>query len=247
MKITILTIIGLLIPLFGTTLGSSFIFFCKNVLKESNEKIFLGFAAGVMLAASIWSLIIPSIEMSKTCIPAVLGIILGVLFLLVMDKIIIKISKENKKGRMLGIAITLHNIPEGMAVGVSFALAINSGNEIAFASALAIALGIAIQNIPEGMAISLPYRASGMSKIRSFIIGSLSGIVEPIAAIITLLISGLIIKILPMLLAFAAGSMIYVVIKELVPESQKGQFSDFGLIGNIIGFILMMVLDILLG
>lgn len=247
MKLTVLTIIGLLIPFLGTTLGSGFVFFCKNTLKESNEKIFLGFAAGVMLAASIWSLIIPSIEMSKTCIPAVIGIIIGVFFLLVMDKIIMKMSKENRKGRMLGIAITLHNIPEGMATGVSFALAINSGCEASFASALAIALGIAIQNIPEGMAISLPYRARGMSKIKSFLMGTLSGIVEPIAAIITLLISGLIVKILPVLLAFAAGSMIYVVIKELIPESQNGKFSDLGLLGTMFGFILMMMLDIILG
>lgn len=247
MNITAFTVIGVLIPFLGTTFGSFFIFFCKNNLKESNEKIFFGFAAGVMLAASIWSLILPSIEMAKNCIPAIFGILCGVLFLIMMDKIIKKVCKKNNNDKMLGLAITLHNIPEGMATGISFALALNSGNEAALVSAFSVAIGIAIQNIPEGMAIAFPYRAKGMSRLKSFWLGTLSGIVEPAAAFCTILISGIILKVLPGLLAFAAGSMIYVVIKELIPESQKGKFSDLGLLGVMSGFLLMMILDVTLG
>ena len=220
-------LIGILIPFLGTTLGSSLVVFCKNRLNLGVQKVFCGFAAGVMIAASVWSLIIPSIEMAKSqgtvsWIPASLGIILGVLFLCIIDEVI----RKTRKNKMLGLAITLHNIPEGMAIGVAFASAISIGTEIAFLSAFSIAVGIAVQNIPEGMAIALPLRVEGNSRLKSFVHGTLSGIVEPIASVITILISGIIKKFLPVLLAFAAGSMLYVVIKELIPESQEGKYSN---------------------
>lgn len=264
-----ITIIGVLIPFLGTTLGSGIVFLCGNKINMCFQKIFLGFAAGVMIAASIWSLIIPSIEMSENInvlswIPATVGIILGVMFLLVMDDIMAKLAlkkyksyknkteknsefKRKQKNILLNLAIVLHNIPEGMATGVVFAAAINTQNELAFLSALSIAVGIAIQNIPEGMAIALPLRTEGMSKLKSFIYGSLSGIVEPVACVLTILMSKMIGGILPGLLGFAAGSMLYVVIKELIPESQEGDYSNIGLFGVILGFLIMMILDISLG
>lgn len=270
-----ITIIGIIIPFLGTILGSSAVFLCKNKVNFGFQKVFLGFAAGVMIAASIWSLIIPSIEMSKNLgklswIPSVIGIILGVIFLFVMDYIMTKIAlngykeksnfidkkeyleknkvvKKSQKNKLLNLAIVLHNIPEGMAIGVVFASAINMGSEIAFLSAFSIAIGIAIQNIPEGMAISLPFRTDGISRLKSFIYGSLSGIVEPIACILTIMMSKVIGNFLPVLLGFAAGSMLYVVIKELIPESQEGKYSNIGLFSVIFGFIIMMVLDITLG
>lgn len=263
-----ITIIGILIPFFGTTLGSGVVFLCKNKINIGFQKMFLGFAAGVMIAASIWSLIIPSIEMVESTnilpwLPVTIGIILGVIFLLIMDDIMIKITCKNKsyedekeknttikksqKNRLLNLAIVLHNIPEGMATGVVFASAINTQNEIAFLSAISIAIGIAIQNIPEGMAISLPLRTEGISRFKSFIYGALSGIVEPIACVLTIMMSRIIGNILPVLLGFAAGSMLYVVVKELIPESQEGKYSDKGLFGVIFGFLIMMILDISLG
>lgn len=229
-------LIGMLVPFLGTTLGSGAVLFCKNKVHFGIQKAFLGFAAGVMIAASVWSLIIPSIEMAEdkgiiSWIPAVIGIILGVVFLFIMDEIVTRLNyskhnERNSKNKMLGLAITLHNIPEGMAIGVAFASAISIGTEVAFLSAFSIAAGIAIQNIPEGMAISLPLRTDGVSRLKAFMYGSLSGIVEPIASIITIAISGIIGNLLPVLLAFAAGSMLYVVIKELIPESQDGKYSN---------------------
>lgn len=239
MKYEYIILIGILIPFFGTTLGSGVVLFCKNKLHPGIHKVFLGFAAGVMIAASVWSLIIPSIEMSEernmiSWLPATIGIILGVIFLFVMDEIITRLTWAEKKtkNKMLGLAITLHNIPEGMAIGVAFASAMSIGTEIAFLSAFSIAVGIAIQNIPEGMAISLPFRTEGMSRLKAFLYGSMSGIVEPIASIITIAISGIIGSLLPVLLAFAAGSMLYVVVKELIPESQDGKYSNIRIDGS---------------
>lgn len=227
-------LIGILIPFLGTTLGSGMVLFCKNKVHSGFQKAFLGFAAGVMIAASVWSLIIPSIEIAESrgtisWMPATLGIILGVIFLFFMDGLVNRLShiKENaSKNKMLGLAITLHNIPEGMAIGVAFASAISIGTELAFLAAFSISAGIAIQNIPEGMAISLPFRTEGMNRLKAFVYGTLSGIVEPIASILTIAISGIIESMLPVLLAFAAGSMLYVVIKELIPESQEGKYSN---------------------
>lgn len=244
----IIVCISLMIPFFGTIMGSFVVFICKNKENILFKKIFLGFSAGVMLAASIWSLIIPGIEMlSKfkylACFPVTVGIILGVLFLFYMEKIILK----NPKNNMLNFAITLHNIPEGMAVGAVIVSALKSGSNQLLVSALIMSIGIGIQNIPEGMAISLPSFASENKKWKAFCSGVLSGIVEPIFACVTLLISRYIVKLLPIFLGIAAGSMMYVVIKELIPETQEGKFSNVGLFGIIFGFLIMMILDVVLG
>ena len=251
---------GLLIPFLGTTLGSAMVFLMKNKLNKKVEKILLGFASGVMIAASVWSLLIPSIDMAKeqgkaAWVPAAVGFIFGIVFLLVLDSIIPHLHIESdkpegikaklKKTTMMVFAVTLHNIPEGMAVGVSLAGALMENTGITMAGALAI--GIAIQNFPEGAIISMPLRAEGMSKWKAFIYGTLSGIVEPIGAIITILLTKTIVPILPYLLSFAAGAMIYVVTEELIPESQNGKHSNIGTIGVAIGFTLMMVLDVALG
>ena len=215
-----------------------------------------------MIAASVWSLLIPSIDMSKEqgaipWIPASIGFLLGIVFLLVLDSLIPHLHLESgkpegiraklKKTTMLVLAVTLHNIPEGMAVGVTFAGAIIGNAGITMAGAFALALGIAIQNFPEGAIISMPLKAEGMSKTKAFIYGTLSGIVEPIGAIITILLTNAVVPILPYLLSFAAGAMIYVVIEELIPESQAGEHSNIGTIGAAIGFIVMMILDVALG
>lgn len=255
-------VLGILIPFLGTTLGASFVFLMKNKLNEKVEKILLGFASGVMVAASVWSLLIPSIDMSSSqgkiaWLPATIGFALGIAFLLLLDNIIPHLHLEStkpegpksklKKTTMMVLAVTLHNIPEGMAVGVSFAgvLAKNSG--ITLAGAFALAIGIAIQNVPEGAIISMPLKSEGMSKGKSFLYGTLSGIVEPIGAFITLALTGLIEVTLPYLLSFAAGAMIYVVVEELIPESQNGEHSNIGTIGFAIGFLIMMILDVALG
>lgn len=252
-------ILGLLIPFFGTTLGSSMVFFMKNTLKSSVQKILLGFASGVMIAASIWSLINPAIEMAEeqgqiAWIPASVGFMLGILFLLILDSLIphMHLDKEKPEGvksklsksTMLILAVTLHNIPEGMAVGVVFAGAIFGNTTMTLTSAIALAIGIAIQNFPEGAIISLPLKSEGLSKSKAFLYGALSGIVEPIAALITILITNTIVPILPYILSFAAGAMIYVVVEELIPESQAGEHSNIGTIGVAIGFVIMMILDI---
>jgi len=253
---------GLLIPFLGTTLGSAMVFLMKNKLNKKVEKILLGFASGVMIAASVWSLLIPSIDMANeqgkaAWVPAAVGFILGIVFLLALDSIIPHLHIESdkpegikaklKKTTMMVFAVTLHNIPEGMAVGVSLAGALMENTGITMAGAFALAVGIAIQNFPEGAIISMPLRAEGMSKWKAFIYGTLSGIVEPIGAIITILLTKTIVPILPYLLSFAAGAMIYVVVEELIPESQAGEHSNIGTIGVAMGFVIMMILDVALG
>lgn len=253
---------GLLIPFLGTTLGAGMVFFLKNNIKQSVEKLLLGFASGVMIAASIWSLLIPAIEMSEEqgkigwLAPAV-GFLLGMLFLLVLDSVIphMHLDKEKpegvksklKKTTMLILAVTLHNIPEGMAVGVTFAGALLGNSGITMTGAMALAIGIAIQNFPEGAIISMPLKSEGVSKGKAFLYGAISGIVEPIAAIITILLTELVVPILPYLLSFAAGAMIYVVVEELIPESQMGEHSNIGTVGVALGFVIMMILDVALG
>lgn len=254
--------ICLLLPLLGTVLGSAMVFFMKNQINKKLEKLLLGFAAGVMIAASIWSLLIPSMNMAEeqggiVWLPAAVGFACGIVFLLILDKLIphlhLKTNKPEgiktklKNEIMMVLAVTLHNIPEGMAVGVVIAgmLAQNSG--ITIAGALAISIGIAIQNFPEGAIISMPLRSEGVSKAKAFAYGALSGIVEPIGAIITILLTSTVLPILPYILSFAAGAMIYVVVEELIPESQVGEHSDIGTIGVSIGFVLMMILDVALG
>ena len=253
---------GLLIPFFGTTLGSAMVFLMKNKMSQKVEKILLGFASGVMIAASVWSLLIPSIEMAETqgkvaWIPAAIGFLLGIVFLLILDSVIPHMHLESekpegiksklKKTTMMVFAVTLHNIPEGMAVGVTFAGAISQNAGITMAGAFALAVGIAIQNFPEGAIISMPLKSEGVSKPRAFLYGTLSGIVEPIGAVITILLTNAVVPILPYLLSFAAGSMIYVVVEELIPESQAGEHSNIGTIGVAIGFTIMMILDVALG
>ena len=253
---------GLLIPFIGTILGSGTVFLLKNNIKQSVEKLLLGFASGVMIAASIWSLLIPAIEMSEQqgkvgwLAPAI-GFLLGMLFLLILDSVIphMHLDKEKpegvksklKKSTMLVLAVTLHNIPEGMAVGVTFAGALLGNTGITIVGALALAIGIAIQNFPEGAIISMPLKSEGVSKRKAFAYGALSGIVEPIGAIITICLTNLVVPILPYLLAFAAGAMIYVVVEELIPESQMGEHSNIGTVGVAIGFVIMMILDVALG
>ena len=253
---------GLLIPFLGTILGASTVFLLKDKLNKKIEKILLGFASGVMIAASVWSLIIPSIEMAEeqgiiAWIPATVGFLLGMAFLLILDSIIPHMHLESdkpegvksklKKSTMLVLAVTLHNIPEGMAVGVLFAGVINGNTGVTLTGALTLAIGIAIQNFPEGAIISMPLKSEGMSKPKAFLYGALSGIVEPIAAIITILLTNVITPILPYLLSFSAGAMIYVVVEELIPESQAGEHSNIGTIGVAMGFVIMMILDVALG
>lgn len=253
---------GLAIPFIGTTLGAAMVFFMKNKMNSKVEKTLLGFASGVMIAASVWSLLIPSIDMAEeqkivAWVPAVIGLLFGIMFLLVLDIIIphlhLKSSKPEgmksklKKTTMMVLAVTLHNLPEGMAVGVLFAGALAQNSGVTMAGAFALAIGIAIQNFPEGAIISMPLKSEGMSKRKAFWYGTLSGIVEPIGAVITILLTSAIVVVLPYLLSFAAGAMIYVVIEELIPESQNGEHSNLGTIGFAIGFALMMVLDVALG
>ena len=255
-------IIGLAIPFLGTTLGAAMVFLMKNKINNKIEKLLLGFASGVMIAASIWSLLIPAIEMAESqgkiaWVPAAIGFLLGITFLLVLDSVIphlhLKSDKPEgiksklKKTTMMVFAVTLHNIPEGMAVGVTFAGALTQNAGITMAGAFALAIGIAIQNFPEGAIISMPLKSEGMSKPKAFLYGTLSGIVEPIGAIITILLTNAVVPMLPYLLAFAAGAMIYVVVEELIPESQAGEHSNIGTIGVAIGFVVMMILDVALG
>ena len=253
---------GLAIPFLGTTLGAAMVFLMKEEMNKKVEKILLGFASGVMIAASVWSLLIPSIEMAEkqgkvAWIPAAIGFLLGIVFLLVLDSVVPHMHLESekpegkksklKKTTMMVFAVTLHNIPEGMAVGVTFAGALAQNAGITMAGAFALAVGIAIQNFPEGAIISMPLKSEGVSKPRAFLYGTLSGIVEPIGAIITILLTNAVVPILPYLLSFAAGAMIYVVVEELIPESQAGEHSNIGTIGVAIGFTIMMILDVALG
>ena len=253
---------GILIPFIGTVLGSAMVFLMKNKMSNKVEKILLGFASGVMIAASVWSLLIPSIEMSEEqgkvgWIPASIGFLLGISFLLVLDSIVPHIHLESekpegiksklKKTTMMMFAVTLHNIPEGMAIGVTFAGALSGNTGITIAGAIALAVGIAIQNFPEGAIVSMPLKSEGMSKTKAFLYGALSGIVEPIGAIITILLTNTVLPFLPYFLSFAAGAMIYVVVEELIPESQAGEHSNIGTIGVALGFVVMMILDVALG
>ena len=253
---------GLLIPFAGTTLGAAMVFLMRNKMNKKVEKLLLGFASGVMIAASIWSLILPAIEMSEeqgkiAWLPATIGFMFGIIFLLVLDSVIPHLHLHNEKPEgvkaklknttMLVLAVTLHNIPEGMAVGVTFAGALIGNAGITMAGAFALAIGIAIQNFPEGAIISMPLKAEGVSKPKAFILGTLSGIVEPIGAVVTILLTKSVVPILPYVLAFAAGAMIYVVVEELIPESQDGEHSNIGTIGVAIGFVVMMILDVALG
>ena len=238
------------------------VFLMKNKINNKVQKLLLGFASGVMIAASIWSLLIPSIDMSEEqgtigWIPASVGFLLGITFLLVLDTIIPHLHLDSnkpegmkaklKKTTMMVLAVTLHNIPEGMAVGVVLAGALSENSGITMAGAFALAIGIAIQNFPEGAIISMPLKSEGTSKLKAFWYGTLSGIVEPIGAIITIALTKLVVPILPYLLSFAAGAMIYVVVEELIPEAQTGEHSNIGTIGVAVGFVIMMILDVALG
>lgn len=257
------TFLGILIPFLGTTLGAACVFFMKKSLGDLVQRSLAGFAAGVMVAASIWSLLIPAIEQSEgmgrlSFLPALIGFWVGVLFLLMLDRLIPHLhvgsnqteGPKSKLGRttMMVLAVTLHNIPEGMAVGLSFALAAQHGGDPAlYSAAMALALGIGIQNFPEGAAISLPMRQEGISSGRAFLYGSMSGIVEPAFGILTVLVAGGIQPIMPWVLAFAAGAMLYVVVEELIPAAHLGEHSNIGTLGVMAGFLVMMVLDVALG
>ena len=246
---------ALLIPFLGTALGSAFVFFMRKDMPQPLQKLLLGFASGVMVAASVWSLLIPSMDMSGgSVIPSVLGLLAGFAFLLLIDYITPHIHADGEvegprsslsRTAKLALAVTIHNFPEGMAVGVAIAGAVTA--DFSMAGALALSLGIAIQNVPEGAIISMPLRAAGNSRWRSFAIGSLSGIVEPIGGALVLLLASAITGIMPYLLAFAAGAMLYVVVEELIPETAEGAHSNLGTVGFDLGFALMMALDVLLG
>ena len=254
-------ILGIFIPFIGTIIGTSIVFFMKNNLNKALEKMLLGLASGVMIAASIWSLLMPSFEMAKNqgvieWWPATLGFICGIVFLIITDIFITKLenrlnlNKNNESFRnnlMLFLAVTLHNIPEGMAVGVGLAGVISGNAGMAMAGAMSLAIGIGIQNVPEGAIISMPLKSTGTTKYKAFLYGVISGIVEPIAAFITLLLTSKITTMLPYLLAFAAGAMMYVVSDELIPKAQNGKYSKIGIIGLMFGFLIMMILDVALG
>ena len=257
----IIVLQGLLIPFLGTTLGSACVLFLRNELDEKLIKILTGFASGVMVAASFFSLLLPCLEQSQnlgklTFLPASIGFCIGMLFLLLLDHITphmhmnesVEGPKTNlKKTTMMVLAVVLHNIPEGMAVGVLYAGLVQGSTTITLSSALSLSIGIAIQNFPEGAIISMPLKANGESKIKAFINGMLSGIVEPIAGAITILLSGIIVPLLPYLLAFAAGAMFYVVVEELIPSMSEGEHSNAATIFFMFGFVLMMMLDVALG
>lgn len=254
-------LIGILLPFLGTALGSACVFMMRRNMAPLLQKALTGFAAGVMVAASVWSLLIPSIEMTgkegmASIIPAIVGFLAGIIFLLFLDEIVPHQHIESKQSEgprshlsrtfKLVFAVTLHNIPEGMAVGVALAAALEHNTYMPMAGALALSVGIAIQNFPEGAIVSMPLHSAGNSRVRSFVIGTLSGIVEPIGAILTILLASMVIPVLPYLLAFAAGAMMYVVVEELIPETQQGKHSNVGTIGFSVGFLLMMALDVLL-
>ncbi|MBR3281574.1 MAG: ZIP family metal transporter [Clostridia bacterium] len=253
---------GLGIPFLGTALGAAMVFFMKDKINKKLEKLLLGFASGVMIAASVWSLLMPSMEMAKEqnmieWLPATVGFLLGIAFLLLLDSIIphLHLNSDKPEGlksklektTMMVLAVTLHNIPEGMAVGVVFAGAMAQNAGITMAGAIALAIGIAIQNFPEGAIISMPLKSEGMSKPKAFLLGTLSGIVEPIGAAVTIALTSLVVPVLPYFLSFAAGAMIYVVVEELIPEAHSGEHSNISTIGLAIGFAIMMILDVALG
>ncbi len=252
---------GVLIPFAGTSLGAAMVFFLRRQISNSLQKILTGFAAGVMVAASFFSLLLPALEDAAdmgrlSFLPAAVGFLIGMGFLLLLDIITPHIHMNDqtegpkvglKRTTKLILAVTLHNIPEGMAVGVVYAAWIAGENGISRAAALALALGIAIQNFPEGAIVSMPLRAEGMPKGKTFWYGVLSGAVEPVAALVTIAAASSVVTVLPYLLSFAAGAMIYVVVEELIPEMSEGQHSNAGTIAFAIGFVLMMILDVTLG
>ena len=254
-------IIGILIPFAGTSLGAAMVFFLKDSISKNLQRVLTGFAAGVMVAASFWSLLQPALDSSESMgklsfVPAAVGFLVGIGFLLVLDMVTphMHMNKEGegpksglKRTTKLILAVTLHNIPEGMAVGVVYANIIAGNSLISTAGAMALAIGIAIQNFPEGAIVSMPLRGEGMSKGKTFLYGVLSGAVEPVAAIITVLAFSLVSATLPYMLAFAAGAMIYVVVEELIPEMSEGEHSNLGTIAFSFGFVLMMILDVALG
>lgn len=255
-------LIGIMIPFVGTALGSACVFFLKHEMKPFLQKILLGFASGVMVAASVWSLLIPAMNMSEgmgklAFIPAAVGLLLGMAFLLLMDRVIphLHLGSDEPEGAhsslsksmMLIFAVTLHNFPEGMAVGVVFAGMLEGSAGITLAGAFALAIGIAIQNFPEGAIISMPLKGTGISRGKAFLYGAASGIVEPLGALLTIWLASYIEPVLPYLLAFAAGAMLYVVVEELIPEASEGEHSNIATVGFAIGFVLMMVLDVALG
>ena len=259
---TLSAFLGIIIPFFGTVLGSACVFFMKKGMSENLKRALSGFAAGVMVAASIWSLIIPAMEQSENMgkwsfVPAAVGFWLGILFLLLLDHIVPHLHQNAsqaegpkshlKKSTMMILAVTLHNIPEGMAVGVVFAGFIAGKSNITAAGALALSLGIAIQNFPEGAIISMPLKSEKMSKPKAFLSGAASGVVEPIGALITIAAAGIVIPVLPYLLSLAAGAMLYVVVEELIPEMSSGEHSNLGTVFFAVGFCLMMILDVALG
>ncbi len=252
--------IALLIPFLGTVLGAALVFFMKKDINLEFKKLLSGFAAGVMVAASIWSLILPAMDMTEgnyKWVPVTIGFMLGIGFLLLLDVLVPHqhvdskepegLKSNYKKSTKLLFAVTLHNIPEGMTVGVVLAGFLIGNTGMTISGALALAVGIALQNIPEGAIVSMPLKNEGLTKKRSFVYGSLSGIVEPIGSVITILFAQLVVQILPYLLSFAAGAMIYVVADELIPESQEGKHTNIGTIGLAVGFLVMMILDTTLG
>ena len=256
------TISAVMIPFLGTCLGSAMVFFLKGEMNRNLQRALTGFAGGVMVAASVWSLIIPAINQSEhlgkfAFFPAFVGVWLGFLFLLALDKIIPHLHLNSEcpegtacglgKSTMMVLAVALHNLPEGMAVGVVAAGWLTGNESISFATALALSLGIALQNLPEGAIISMPLKSNGMGRGRAFRYGVLSGVIEPIGAILTILLAGFVMPILPYLLAFAAGAMLYVVVEELIPEMSEGEHSHIGVLCFALGFTLMMVLDVALG
>lgn len=258
------TLVGVTIPFVGTTLGAAMVFFMRDKLNPMLEKVLLGFASGVMMAASVWSLLVPAMDMSEEAglgqlsfLPAVIGLMIGIFVLLAFDRLIphLHLNDDTPEGpktslqktTMMILAVAIHNLPEGMAVGVVFAGLGAAGGSITLASAFALSLGIAIQNFPEGAIISMPLKAEGVSKNKSFVYGMLSGLVEPVGAIVTILLADLLVPMLPYLLSFAAGAMIYVIVEEIIPEASQGRHSNIATIGFAVGFCVMMMLDVALG
>lgn len=255
-------VIGVLIPFVGTTAGAACVFFLKHTISSGLQRIFTGFAAGVMVAASVWSLLIPAIDLCEDMgrlgfVPALAGFLAGMFFLLLIDRFVPHIYEDGDKtegakngfGRnaMLMFAVTIHNLPEGAACGAIFAGVLKGDGAVTMAGAITLAIGIAIQNFPEGAIISMPLRSEGRSRVKSFLLGTLSGVVEPVGAVFAILLANVVTPILPYMLAFAAGAMIYVVVEELIPEAGEGEHSDMGTIAFAVGFALMMMLDVALG
>lgn len=255
-------ICGIMLPFLGTLLGAVFVLFLKKSMSEKLSTVLMGFTSGVMMAAAVWSLLLPSIDMSRhmgrlSFFPAAIGFLTGIFFLLLLDRLIPHLHaktnhREGPKGHlqkitMMVLAVTLHNIPEGMAVGVAFSDCLSEMGTVTFAGAFLLSFGIALQNIPEGAIISMPLRDSGKSRVQCFGFGILSGVVEPVGALLTILLTKQIQSMLSYLLAFAAGAMVYVIVEELVPESSGGENSDMGTIGFAVGFIIMMVMDVAFG